>query len=87
MKGSGLKVNEVKELLQSSYEVDAPKNIFVFVLDEELSNLYGKVYVNEEIKTIVLTFRGTGMENLGSNWLNNFVYLANSTAYRLTPRI
>jgi hypothetical protein len=24
MKGSGLKVNEVKEFLQSSYEVDAP---------------------------------------------------------------
>ena len=27
MKWSGLKVNEVKEFLQSSYEVDAPKNL------------------------------------------------------------
>jgi len=26
MKGSGLKVNEVKAFLQSSYELDAPKN-------------------------------------------------------------
>jgi hypothetical protein len=42
--------------------------------------------VNEEIKTIVLYFRGTGMENLGSDWLNNFVYFARSTAYKLTPR-
>jgi|AntRauMFilla1563_2_1112583.scaffolds.fasta_scaffold11604_3 hypothetical protein len=86
MKGSGLKVNEVKEFLQSSYEVDAPKNLFGYVLDEALSNLYGKVYVNEENKKVVLSFRGTGMENLGSDWLNNLVYLANSTAYRLTPR-
>jgi len=31
MKGSGLKVNEVKEFLQSSYEVDAPKNLFGYV--------------------------------------------------------
>ena len=86
MKGSGLKVNEVKKILQSSYEVDAPKNLFGYVLDEELSNLYGKVYVNEENKKVVLSFRGTGMENLGSDWLNNLVYLANSTAYKLTPR-
>ena len=50
MKGSGLKVNEVKEFLQSSYEVDAPKNLFGYVLDENLFNLYGKVYVNEENK-------------------------------------
>jgi len=84
--GNGLKINEVKEFLQSSYEVDAPKTLHGYILDEELSNLYGKVYVNEDIKTIVLTFRGTGMENLGSDWLNNLVYLANSTAYRLTPR-
>ena len=42
--------------------------------------------MNEENKKIVLSFRGTGMENLGSDWLNNLVYLENSTAYKLTPR-
>ena len=86
MKGSGLKVNEIKEFLQASYKEQPEKYILGYVLDEELSNLYGKVYVNEEDKKVVLSFRGTGMENLGSDWLNNLVYLANSTAYRLTPR-
>jgi hypothetical protein len=71
MKGSALKVNEVKEFLQSSYEVDAPKTLHGYVLNEDLSNLYCKVYVNEEKKKVVLSFRGTGMENLGSYWSNN----------------
>ena len=79
-----------KRIFTEHHEVDAPKNLFEYVLDEDLSNLYGKVYVNEDIKKIVLTlvttFRGTCMENLGSDWLNNLVYLANSTAYKLTPR-
>ena len=86
MKGSGLKVNEIKEFLQGSYKEQPEKYILGYVLDEELSNLYGKVYVNEEDKKVVLSFRGTGMENLGSDRLNNLVYLANSTAYKLTPR-
>jgi hypothetical protein len=73
MKGSGLKVNEVKEFLHSSYEVDAPKNLFRYVLDEDLSNLYGKVYVNEDLKKIILSFRGTGSENYNTDWLNNLV--------------
>ena len=54
MKGSGLKVNEVKEFLQSTYEVDAPKNLFGYVLDEVLSNLCGKVYVNDEKKSCLI---------------------------------
>jgi len=36
--------------LQASYEEDAPLNIDGYVLDEKLSNLYGKVYVNDESK-------------------------------------
>jgi hypothetical protein len=64
MKGTGLKVNEVKEFLQSSYEVDAPKNLFGYVLDEDLSNLYGKVYVNEEKKRSCLI--------LSWNWYGKF---------------
>ena len=86
MKGGSLKVNEIKEFLQSSYDVDAPKNLLGYVLDEDLSNLYGKVYVNDDMKKVILSFRGTGMENLGTDWINNLVYLANSTAYKLTPR-
>jgi len=34
MKGGSLKVNEIKEFLQSSYDVDAPKNLLGYVLDE-----------------------------------------------------
>ena len=86
MKGTGLKVNEIKECLQASYDEKAPKNLLGYVLDEALSNLYGKVYVNEDIQKVILSFRGTGMENLGTDWINNLVFLANSTAYKLTPR-
>jgi hypothetical protein len=42
--------------------------------------------VNEELKKIILTFRGTGTEMLGSDWVNNLVFGANSNAYRLTTR-
>ena len=76
MRGTGLRPNEIKNFLQASYEVKAPLNIGNYVLDEELSNLYGKVYVNENLKKIILSFRGTGSENLGSNWVN--IFLANS---------
>ena len=34
MKGGSLKVNEIKEFLQSSY--DAPKNLLGYVLDEDI---------------------------------------------------
>jgi hypothetical protein len=84
--GNGLKVNEIKTCIQSSYIEEAPKTLLGYVLDEDFSNLYGKVYVNEDIKKIILSFRGTGMENLGTDWVNNLVYLANSSAYKLTPR-
>ena len=39
MKGSGLKVNEIKEFLQGSYKEQTEKYILGYVLDEELSNL------------------------------------------------
>ena len=58
MKGGSLLPQEVKDFLQASYEKDAPLNIDGYVLDEELSNLYGKVYVNDEAKKVVLAFRG-----------------------------
>ena len=86
MIGKGLKVNEIKNFLEASYEEQPPKNLLGYVLDEKLSNLYGKVYVNEDLKKIILSFRGTGFENFGSDWINNLVFAANSSAYRLTPR-
>ena len=46
----GLKPQEICNFLQASYEKDAPTNIDGYVLDEKLSNLYGKVYVNDTLK-------------------------------------
>ena len=44
MKGSGLKVNEIKEFLQGSYKEQPEKYILGYVLDEELSNLQGRAF-------------------------------------------
>ena len=66
MKGGSLNPQEVKNFLQASYEEDAPMNIDGYVLDEKLSNLYGKVYVNGDSKKVILAFRGTGSEALGT---------------------
>ena len=86
IKGGSLKVREIKSFLESSYNPDAPKELLGYVLDEKLSNLYGKVYVNSGLKKVVIAYRGTGSENYGSDWANNAVFTANSSAYKLTPR-
>jgi hypothetical protein len=86
MKGGSLFPHEIRDFLQASYEKDAPLNIDGYVLDEKLSNLYGKVYVNEESKKVILAFRGTGMENLGTDWINNLIFLVSDPGYKLTPR-
>ena len=52
MIGTGLRPDEIKKFLQASYEQNAPEKIDNYTIDEELSNLYGKVYVNEEIKKL-----------------------------------
>jgi len=83
MKGGSLKVKELKAFLDASYQKDSPKEIMDYTLDEKLSGLYGKVYVNEGIKKVVLVHRGT-VENI--DWGPNAVYAVNSTAYKLTPR-
>ena len=82
----GLKPQEIRNFLQASYEKDAPTNIDGYVLDEQLSNLYGKVYVNEDSKKVILGFRGTGMENMGTDWINNLIFAVSDPAYKLTPR-
>ena len=86
MKGGSLKPQELKDFLQASYEKYAPNNINGYVQDESLSNLYGKVYVNQNLKKVVLAFRGTGMENLGTDWINNLIFLVSDPGYKITPR-
>jgi len=83
--GGSLRVNELMQLLKASYLKQPDKNIFGFTLDEKLSNLYGKVYVDMKKKKVVIVFRGTGNENYGSDWLNNLIY-ASSSAYKQTER-
>ena len=82
----GLKQQEIRNVLQATYEKNAPTNIDDYVLDEKLSNLYGKVYVNENSKKVILGFRGTGMENMGTDWINNLIFAVSDPAYKLTPR-
>ena len=83
MKGGSLKVYEVKAFLNASYEPGAPIKLFDYRLDEKLSNLYGKVYVNEKMKKVVVVHRGT-VEAI--DWVPNATYALSSMAYRLTPR-
>jgi len=86
MKGGSLRPQEIKDFLEASYEKNAPFNIDGYELDGKLSNLYGKVYVNHDLKKAVLAFRGTGMENLGTDWINNLIFAVSDPGYKLTPR-
>jgi hypothetical protein len=86
MKGGSLRPQELKDFLQASYEKTAPKTIDNYLLDDKLSNLYGKVYVNHDLKKVVLAFRGTGSEALGSDWINNLIFLVSDPGYKLAPR-
>jgi hypothetical protein len=83
LKGGSLKVKEIKAFLEASYMEDPPKQLMGYELDEELSFLYGKVYVNHKMKKVVVSHRGT-VENF--DWANNIVYALNSNAYKLTSR-
>jgi hypothetical protein len=86
MKGGSLRPQEIKDFLEASYEKYAPNMIDGYELDEKLSNLYGKDYVNHDLKKSVLAFRGTGSEALGSDWTNNLIFAVSDTGYKLTPR-
>ena len=83
MKGSGLKVAQIKDFLNASYEENPPQRIGEYQLDTELSNQYGKVYFSISKRKVVIVFRGT--KEL-SDWSNNLVYGLNSSAYKLTSR-
>ena len=86
LKGGSLKVSNIKAFLESSYNPDPPKDLMGYILDDKLSGLYGKVYFNNNLKKVVLIFRGTGSENHGEDWLNNGIYATNTGAYTATPR-
>ena len=53
LKGGSLKVKEIKAFLEASYMEKSPNEIMGYMLDEDLSFLYGKVYVNEQFKKVV----------------------------------
>ena len=86
LKGGSLRVNELKSFLEASYNPDAPKQLLGYTLDEKLSNLYGKVYFNNDLKKVVVAYRGTGSENHGEDWIPNAIFVANSSSYKLTTR-
>jgi len=44
--GGSLKINELMLLLKASYEENSDKNILTYELDDKISNIYGKVYVD-----------------------------------------
>jgi hypothetical protein len=82
MKGGKLKVSEIKAFLEASYDVnDTNKKIYDYDLDTELSNKFGKVFVNQILHRVVIAHRGT---RNSSDWLNNLAI--GIGAYRLTTR-
>ena len=80
-----IKSKRAFRIIKGIYEANSDKNILTYKLDEKLSNLYGKVYVDNINKKVVLAHRGTESENMGSDWTNNLIY-ASSSAYKLTSR-
>jgi hypothetical protein len=83
MKGGSLVPKELKDFLTASYIENAPEQIDGYTLDNKLSNLFGKVYVNQDLKKVVVAFRGTAE---ASDWLNNGIWGISGTAYKLTSR-
>jgi len=73
----------LKQFLEASYLDPAPNDINGYTLDTTLSNLYGKVYVNTNLKKVVVSFRGT---KEATDWTNNAVFALSSSAYTLTDR-
>jgi hypothetical protein len=45
-----------------------------------------KCLCQSRFKKAVLAYRGTGMEALGSDWINNLIFLVSDPGYKLTPR-
>jgi len=71
--GGSRKINELILLFKASYEEQSDKNILTYELDDTISNLYGKIYVDKKNKKVVIAHRGTGSENMGSDWVKNLI--------------
>jgi hypothetical protein len=79
-KGSGLKADTFRRLLESSYEGG---DVGDFKMDRELSTKTSKVYTHPSGQ-VVVAHRGTAG---AMDWGNNFVYgLGGDAYYSLTPR-
>ena len=81
MEGVGLKPNEIKSLLDASYQDKPSSRIGEWELDEKLSTSTAVVYYNPITDEAVVAHRGTqGV----TDWGNNIAYALG--AYELTPR-
>ena len=81
VEGEGLKPNEIKSLLDASYQDKPASKIGDWELDEPLSTPTAVVYYNPITDEAVVAHRGTqGV----TDWGNNIAYALG--AYELTPR-
>jgi len=81
IEGEGLKPNEIKSLLDASYQDKPSSRIGEWELDEKLSTSTAVVYYNPITDEAVVAHRGTqGI----TDWGNNIAYALG--AYELTPR-
>ena len=83
MKGAGLKVGQIKDFLNASYEENPPNKLGEYQLDLELTNLFVKVYFSISNRKVIVIHRGTKEV---SDWKNNIWYAINSNAYNFTTR-
>jgi hypothetical protein len=82
MKGGKLSVKEIKSFLEASYDVkDTNKHIHGYDMDTKLSNKWGKVFVSQNLKKVVIAHRGT---RSSTDWRNNA--LIGIGAYQLSDR-
>jgi hypothetical protein len=82
MNGGKLKVSEIKSFLEASYDVkDTNKLIHGYEMDTELSNKWGKIFINQQLHKVVIAHRGT---RSSTDWLNNAAI--GLGAYQLTDR-
>jgi len=82
MKGGKLSVKEIKLFLQASYDVnDKEKFINGYQMDVGLSNKWGKVFVSQELRKVIIAHRGT---RSAKDWRNNATI--GLGVYQLTDR-
>ena len=63
-----LRVGQLKDFLKASYLDKPPHKIGAFMIDNILSNDYGKVYFSISQNKVVIVFRGTkGVLDWGNN--------------------